>query len=98
MMPPIGLSPEVAATLPGHPMTIPTPGPTGIHPSAADVRVIRAWADAATREHQQRSHAVLDMPIDERTVAELRELLEGRPLMRDARVRSSRVLAPLASE
>ena len=31
------------------PLTIPTPGPTGIHPSAADVTVIRAWADALRR-------------------------------------------------
>lgn len=31
------------------PLTIPTPGPTGIHPSAADVSVIRGWADALRR-------------------------------------------------
>jgi hypothetical protein len=33
----------------GGPITIPTPGPTGIRPSASDVRVIRAWADALRR-------------------------------------------------
>ncbi|HTU86385.1 MAG TPA: hypothetical protein VMF57_12475 [Solirubrobacteraceae bacterium] len=31
------------------PITIPTPGPTGIRPSAADVSVIRAWANALRR-------------------------------------------------
>lgn len=31
------------------PLTIPTPGPTGIHPSGADVSVIRGWADALRR-------------------------------------------------
>jgi len=35
--------------LPGLNGPIPTPGPTGIRPPAADVAVIRAWADALRR-------------------------------------------------
>jgi hypothetical protein len=45
--------PRAAQLLPGlasgGPITIPTPGPTGIRPSPADVSVIRAWADALRR-------------------------------------------------
>jgi hypothetical protein len=35
--------------LSGGEITIPDPGPTGIHPAAADVRVIRGWSDALRR-------------------------------------------------
>ena len=31
------------------PITVPTPGPTGIHASAADVAVIRDWSQALLR-------------------------------------------------
>jgi hypothetical protein len=33
----------------GGPVVIPDPGPTRVHPAAADVRVIRGWSDALRR-------------------------------------------------
>jgi hypothetical protein len=61
----------------------------------AKLDALRAWAEEATREHQERSHAVLDMAIDDVALAELRELFLGRPVAPDARILTSTVIRPL---
>jgi hypothetical protein len=50
-------------SIPGIPgATIPSPGPTGITPSAADVAVIRAWSDALRRGNVQAAARYFALP------------------------------------
>jgi hypothetical protein len=52
--------PPSAPGLPGE--TIPTPGPTGIRPAAADVAVIRAWSDALRQGNVQAAARYFALP------------------------------------